>query len=94
MGGVLAVDGGFLAAGGTEGRLGAASYGSGDAWIARYTDVCYADCDDSGALDFFDFLCFQNLFGAADPRADCDGSGALDFFDFLCFQNEFGAWCP
>src|SRR5690606_28293787 len=21
---------------------------------------CYADCDESGDLDFFDFLCFQN----------------------------------
>lgn len=55
--------------------------------------VCYADCDVSGATDFFDFLCYQNLFAAADARADCDGSGALDIFDFLCFQNEFAAGC-
>ncbi len=55
--------------------------------------VCYADCDASGAPDFFDFLCYQNLFAAGDPHADCDGSGGLDFFDFLCFQNEFGAGC-
>ena len=44
---------------------------------------CYADCDGSGALDLFDFLCFQNLFGTGAARADCDGSGGLDFFDFL-----------
>jgi hypothetical protein len=56
--------------------------------------VCYADCDGSGALDFFDFLCFQNLFAAGDPQADCDSSGGLDFFDFLCFQNAFAAGCP
>ncbi|MFG0286098.1 MAG: GC-type dockerin domain-anchored protein [Phycisphaerales bacterium JB039] len=55
---------------------------------------CYADCDGSGALDLFDFLCFQNAFGAGEPYADCDGSGALDLFDFLCFQNEFAAGCP
>ena len=55
---------------------------------------CYPDCDGSGALDFFDFLCFQNAFAAGDPAADCDGSGSLDFFDFLCFRNEFGAGCP
>src|SRR5690606_30776818 len=24
--------------------------------------ACYADCDESGELDFFDFLCFQNEF--------------------------------
>ena len=55
---------------------------------------CYADCDGSGALDFFDFLCFQNAFAGGEPYADCDGSGSLDFFDFLCFQNEFAAGCP
>jgi len=55
---------------------------------------CYADCDTSGELDFFDFLCFQNAFAARDPYADCDDSGEWDFFDFLCFQNEFAAGCP
>ncbi len=55
---------------------------------------CYADCDGSGTLDFFDFLCFQNAFAAGEPYADCDGSGARDFFDFLCFQNAFAAGCP
>ena len=57
-------------------------------------DGCYADCDDSGLLDFFDFLCFQNEFAAATPYADCDGSGSHDFFDFLCFQDAFAAGCP
>jgi hypothetical protein len=55
---------------------------------------CSADCDGSGSLDFFDFLCFQNLFAAGDPQADCDGSGGLDLLDFLCFQNRFVAGCP
>ena len=55
---------------------------------------CYADCDLSGGLDFFDFLCFQNAFAAGETYADCDTSGSLDFFDFLCFQNEFAAGCP
>jgi len=55
---------------------------------------CYADCDESGDLDFFDFLCFQNAFAAGETYADCDTSGSLDFFDFLCFQNESAAGCP
>ncbi|MFG0286270.1 MAG: hypothetical protein ACF8R7_17800 [Phycisphaerales bacterium JB039] len=55
---------------------------------------CYADCDGTGVLDFFDFLCFQNAFATGDPYADCDGTGVLDFFDFLCFQNEFAMGCP
>jgi hypothetical protein len=55
---------------------------------------CEADCDGTGALDFFDFLCFQGLFSAGDPAADCDGDGELTLFDFLCFQNAFVAGCP
>jgi predicted outer membrane repeat protein len=57
-------------------------------------NFCYADCDASGDLDFFDFLCFQDAFAAGEPYADCDASGHLDFFDFLCFQNAFAAGCP
>ena len=57
-------------------------------------DFCYADCDGSGGLDFFDFLCFQDAFAAGEAYADCDGSGGLDFFDFLCFQEAFAAGCP
>src|SRR5690606_24329963 len=67
------------------------AYQSGGATVCPR---CLADCDGSGEVDFFDFLCFQNLFAAGDLCADCDGSGGLDFFDFLCFQDEFAAGCP
>ena len=56
--------------------------------------MCYADCDGNAALDFFDFLCFQNDFAAGADYGDCDLSGSLDFFDFLCFQNKFVTGCP
>jgi len=56
--------------------------------------TCYPDCDGSGSLDLFDFLCFANAFNVGDPYADCDGSGGLDLFDFLCFTNAFNAGCP
>jgi trimeric autotransporter adhesin len=55
--------------------------------------ACTADCDWSGVLDLFDFLCFVNLFNAGAPQADCDLSGGLDLFDFLCFVNAFNAGC-
>ncbi len=56
---------------------------------------CYADCDGSGTLDIFDFLCFQNSFVAGEPYAcDCDPDPLCDDFDFLCFQNAFVAGCP
>jgi len=74
-----------------EGRGGASAV-EYKAAVRRGT--CYADCDGSGELDFFDFLCFQNAFAEGDPWADCDGCGALDFFDFLCFMDAFGEGCP
>ncbi|MFG0283489.1 MAG: hypothetical protein ACF8R7_03625 [Phycisphaerales bacterium JB039] len=55
---------------------------------------CMADCDGSGTIDLFDFLCFQNLFSAGDLCADCDEDGALDLFDLLCFQMVFSSGCP
>jgi hypothetical protein len=55
---------------------------------------CYPDCDGSGSLDLFDFLCFVNEFNNGNAYADCDGSGGLDLFDFLCFVNAFNAGCP
>src|SRR5690606_22865644 len=61
--------------------------------IGRCGWLCYADADESGGLDFFDFLAFQNEFAAGASAADCDNSGTLDVFDFLCFQNQFAAGC-
>jgi len=53
----------------------------------------YADCDFSGALDLFDFLCFTNAFNASEEYADCDGDKSFSLFDFLCFVNEFNKGC-
>jgi hypothetical protein len=54
---------------------------------------CPADCDGSGSLDLFDFLCFVNAYTNGEPAADCDGDGGLTLFDFLCFVNAFNAGC-
>jgi len=76
---------------------------SGLAWTVSYTPTavvlgveaaCYADCDGSGTLDIFDFLCFQDAFVGMTPYADCTGEGSFDIFDFLCFQDAFVAGCP
>ena len=66
---------------------------AGYVWRVRRAP-CYADCDGSGALDIFDFLCFQNAFSTGDFYADCDDDGQLNIFDFLCFQNAFVTGCP
>jgi hypothetical protein len=62
----------------------------GEAFVAA-VHTCYADCDDNGSLDFFDFLCFQNRFATGSIYADCDDNLELDVFDFLCLQNYFAA---
>ncbi|MCA9278060.1 MAG: hypothetical protein H6815_04640 [Phycisphaeraceae bacterium] len=55
---------------------------------------CYADCDGSGALNIFDYICFGNEYAAGTSYADCDGSGQLNIFDYICFGNEYAAGCP
>jgi len=55
--------------------------------------ACQADCDGSGALDFFDFVCFMSAFASSDPAADCDGNGELDMFDLMCFQELMAGSC-
>lgn len=55
---------------------------------------CYADCDSSQQLDFFDFLCFMNRFSSGRDSADCNFDCTLDFFDFVCFQDRFAEGCP
>ncbi|MFG0282882.1 MAG: GC-type dockerin domain-anchored protein [Phycisphaerales bacterium JB039] len=82
-----------LVVGGYFADVGAGVASQSIARLVGCLPVCPPDCDASGALDFFDFLCFQDRFAAGDLRADCDGSGELDLFDFLCFQNEFAAGC-
>ena len=71
---------------------------TGDAGIQYVAEVlecspCYADCDGSGVLDFFDITCFQNHFVSLSPEADCDQSGTLDAFDYLCFVEAFALGC-
>jgi hypothetical protein len=57
-------------------------------------NACYADCDQSGALDLFDFLCFTNNFNTQENYADCTSDSVYDLFDFLCYVNAFNAGCP
>jgi hypothetical protein len=55
--------------------------------------LCYPDCDQSGSLDLFDYLCFQNAFSVGDLRADCDFDRALTPGDLFCFNVAFALGC-
>jgi exonuclease III len=52
-------------------------------------NVCEADLDNSGEVDFQDFLTLSAQFGGP-GSADFDGSGTVDFQDFLTLSGEFG----
>ena len=56
--------------------------------------ACRADLDSDGELTLFDFLAFQDLYDAEDPKIDIDGDGRLTVFDFLAFQNAYDEGCP
>lgn len=54
---------------------------------------CPADIDQSGQVDFADFLGFFNAFDQGLPTADVTGEGDVDFGDFLEFFNAFDSAC-
>ena len=49
-----------------------------------------SDFDESGKIDFSDFLLFAGAFGTANEKFDLDNSGSVDFPDFLLFVANFG----
>ena len=49
-----------------------------------------SDFDESGEIDFKDFLLFAGAFGTANEKFDLDNSGSVDFPDFLIFVANFG----
>jgi hypothetical protein len=55
--------------------------------------VCAADCNDDGALNILDFVCFQGEWQAQTPLGDCDGNGQYNILDFVCFQGLFQDGC-
>ena len=57
-------------------------------------EICVADLNGDGELNFFDVSTFLNAFTAQDPIADLTGDGAFNFFDVSAFLNAFGAGCP
>ena len=54
------------------------------------------DFDESGVVDFTDFLLFVSAFGAREgeeryeARYDLNGDGEIGFGDFLLFVSDFG----
>ena len=51
--------------------------------------MCEADLDNSGLVDFVDFLLCRSVFATNNADADFDGSGLVDFGDFNLFRGMF-----
>lgn len=68
--------------------------GDGNFSISTITDVCSADINGDGMLDFFDISEFLTAYGNGDSVADFNGDGNYDFFDISAFLTEYGAGCP
>ncbi len=56
-----------------------------------FGNVCDADLDNNGFVNFVDLALFRAVFGSADEEADFDGSGGLvNFVDLAVFRSRFG----
>jgi hypothetical protein len=59
-----------------------------------FVDLCPADLNEDGIIDFNDLLEYLNLYNAQDPRADLNGDGVIDFNDLLEYLNQYNTPCP
>jgi beta-glucanase (GH16 family) len=55
-----------------------------------YGNMCDADLDNSGFVNFGDLAAFKAAFGTIDPDADLNGSGFVNFGDLGRFKQLFG----
>jgi hypothetical protein len=55
-----------------------------------YGNMCDADLNNSGFVNFGDLAAFKAMFGTSDPDADLDGSGFVNFGDLARFKSLFG----
>ncbi len=56
--------------------------------------ICRADINGDGIVDFNDLLEFLNLYNSSDPRADWNRDGVVDFNDLLEYLNDYNRGCP
>ncbi|MCA9278056.1 MAG: hypothetical protein H6815_04620 [Phycisphaeraceae bacterium] len=83
-----------LISGTAFGTFSGTAMGGLNAFLLKLNQSCYPDCNGSGSLNIFDYICFGNAFGAGEPYADCDGNGSLNTFDYICFGNAYTVGCP
>jgi hypothetical protein len=55
----------------------------------KFLTTSKCDIDNSGEIDFGDFLAFFNAYDGERPEGDLNGDGVVDFGDFLYFFNLY-----
>lgn len=57
-------------------------------------EVCPADLNGDGMLNFFDVSAFLTAYNANDPAADFNDDGMFNFFDVSAFLSDYNTGCP
>ncbi|MEX0875917.1 MAG: GC-type dockerin domain-anchored protein [Phycisphaerales bacterium] len=65
-----------------------------EALTCEAPDICLADFNNDGSVNFFDISAFLTAFNGGDQAADVTGDGVLNFFDVSSFLGAFSAGCP
>lgn len=56
-------------------------------------NICAADFNCDGSVDFFDYLDFVAAFSGNESSGDFNEDGEIDFFDYLDFVSAFSVGC-
>jgi hypothetical protein len=63
-------------------------------FVCEDSNVCSADLNGDGSLNFLDVSAFLGAFGIGDSVADFDGDGSFNFLDISAFLTAYNAGCP
>jgi hypothetical protein len=62
--------------------------------VQGWEQLCPADLNGDGNIDFFDVSEFLTAYNLQNPIADFNGDGLYDFFDVSAFLNAYNQGCP
>jgi hypothetical protein len=75
---------------GSDNCLGITNTSQRDSDGDGYGNICDADLDNNGRVNFADLAMFRSAFGTADPDCDLNGDGRVNFTDLAALKSLFG----